>query len=250
MKLNILPDYQSLSAQVANELIELIRIKPHALFCFASGDTPRLACQMIAQRGIKEKLDFSQCSFVGLDEWLGIPPENEGSCHYFFKTLLIGPLKFSADQYFLFDALSRNPSDECLKMDEHIRSKGGIDLMVVGIGMNGHIGFNEPGVSFENYSHVADLDTTTVTVGQKYFNGPVKLGQGITLGFKHLLESKRVILMANGKKKAGVVAEAVEGEITNKFPASVMQQHPGGEVMIDEEASSKLSLNISHSENQ
>ena len=118
--------------------------------------------------------------------------------------------------------------------------KGGIDLMIVGIGMNGHIGFNEPGVSFDNYSHVIDLDDTTLSVGQKYFKSKVSLQKGITLGLKHLQESKKVLLLANGKKKAEVIRRTVEGDLTNSFPASIMQKHAHGIVMIDEEAASSL----------
>jgi len=244
MKLNIYPDNQTLSAQVANEVIALIKRMPDAVFCLASGDTPRIACQLVAEKAISEGIDFSKCTFVGLDEWLGVAPDNEGSCHHFFKTLLIEPLRLSPNQTFLFDALATNPQEECKKMDENIFNKGGIDLMIVGIGMNGHIGFNEPGISFEKYSHVADLDNTTVTVGQKYFSSPTNLKQGITLGLEHLMESKRVILMANGKKKAGVIAKAVGGEISNQFPATIIQRHQNGEVAIDEEASSELNLKI------
>ena len=248
MKLNVLSDYQRLSAYVANEVIELIRKKPGAVFCLASGDTPRLTCKLIAERAIQENVDFGKCTFVGLDEWLGIPPQNEGSCQYFFKTLLIDPLKLSAHQTFLFDALSKDTEGECKKMDERISGKGGIDLMVVGIGMNGHIGFNEPGISFDKLAHVAELDDTTVTVGQKYFKTPVSLKQGITLGLKHLMLSKRVILMANGQKKADVIAAAVQGNITNQFPATIIQQHPNGEVAIDEDAASKINRKISEAQ--
>jgi 6-phosphogluconolactonase/glucosamine-6-phosphate isomerase/deaminase len=125
-------------------------------------------------------------------------------------------------------------------MDAVIREKGGIDLMIVGIGMNGHIGFNEPGVSFDNYSHVIDLDETTLTVGQKYFKSKVNLQKGITLGLKHLLESKKVLLLANGKKKAEVIRRTAEENLTNTFPASIMQKHEHGIVMIDAEAASLL----------
>ena len=112
--------------------------------------------------------------------------------------------------------------------------------MIVGIGMNGHIGFNEPGVSFDNYSHVIELDDTTVTVGQKYFKSAVDLGKGITLGLKHLQESKKVLLIANGTKKAEVIKKTVEEKMTTSFPASIMQSHPNGFVMVDEQAAGLL----------
>jgi len=250
MKLNIYPDNQTLSARVADEVIALIKRIPDAVFCLASGDTPRLACQLIAQRVINEGIDFGRCTFVGLDEWLGVPPDNEGSCNNFFKTLLIDPLGLSPNQTFLFDALAKNPQEECKKMDERIFNKGGIDLMVVGIGMNGHIGFNEPGISVELYSHVADLADSTITVGQKYFSSPTDLKLGITLGLKHLMESKRVILMANGMKKARVIADAVGGQVSNEFPATIIQRHQNAEVAIDVEASSELNLKLAQSQNQ
>ena len=250
MKLTILPDYQTLSTQVAGEVIELIKKKPAAVICLASGDTPRLTCQFIAERAIKEKIDFSRATFIGLDEWLGMPPEIEGSCHYFFKNLLFDPMHLAPQQTYLFNALTNDPQKECKDMDKKILEKGGIDLMIVGIGMNGHIGFNEPGTSFENYSHVADLDETTVSVGQKYFSGPMELKQGITLGLKHLMESRKLILIANGKKKERVIYLALEGEVSNHFPASIIQKHSNCEVIIDKEASSMLNPQTSKSQNQ
>ena len=125
-------------------------------------------------------------------------------------------------------------------MDKVIRDKGGIDIMVVGIGMNGHIGFNEPGVSFDKYCHVTYLDNTTQSVGQKYFKQQSVLKQGITLGLKHLMEARKVILIANGSKKAEVIKKALEGDVNDTMPASIMQVHPHGLVMIDEEAGSLL----------
>lgn len=126
-------------------------------------------------------------------------------------------------------------------MDEHIAAKGGIDLMIVGIGMNGHIGFNEPGTSFSSLSHVAELEEITKSVGQKkYFDEPVELSKGITIGLGHLMNTKKVLLIANGVKKAEVIQKTVVGPVTESFPASIMQQHKDGYVLIDEEAGSLL----------
>jgi 6-phosphogluconolactonase/glucosamine-6-phosphate isomerase/deaminase len=112
--------------------------------------------------------------------------------------------------------------------------------MIVGIGMNGHIGFNEPGVDFNQLSHVVPLDEITATVGQQYFEKPMQLTHGITLGFKHLLQSKKVYLLANSSKKAEVVKRAIEGEVDRSFPASIMQQHPNGFILIDKAAAALL----------
>ncbi len=240
MQQKIYKDYHTLSQHSADEIIDLVTKKPEAVVCLASGDTPRLMCKLMTERAIKEKVDFSRCTFIGLDEWVGIPPENEGSCHFFFQTQVFKPLQVSSSQIHLFNALSKDPAQECAVMDKIIREKGGIDLMIVGVGMNGHIGFNEPGTSFDHYSHVIDLDSTTTSVGQKYFAQPVALKQGITLGLKHLLESKKVIVLANGIKKAAIIKKVLEDKVSSETPASIIRLHPLGILMIDEEAASLL----------
>jgi galactosamine-6-phosphate isomerase len=240
MQLKIYDDHHGLSDAAANDIISLVRNKPDAVVCLASGETPRLTCQFLVQKIKNEKADISRLTLIGLDEWVNIPPDNEGSCHYFFKNELINPLQIPERQVHLFNAMSDKLQDECRRMDAVVRDKGGIDLMVVGIGMNGHIGFNEPGVSFDNYSHVIDLDDTTLTVGQKYFKSKVTLQKGITLGLRHLSESKKVYLLANGTKKAEVVRRTVEEMVTNEFPASIMQTHANGFVMVDKDAASSL----------
>jgi glucosamine-6-phosphate isomerase len=241
MQLNIYKDYHTLSVHAADEIIQLVKDKPNAVLCLAAGDTPRLTYNLMAQEATDENVDFSRCSFIGLDEWVGIPPGSEGSCQYFLQANIFTPLHISSSQIHLFDALTQNTEEECEKMDKVISDKGGIDLMLVGVGMNGHIGFNEPGVSFDKYSHVIDLDETTQSVGQKYFNQHTALKKGITLGFNHLMQSGRVILIASGVKKAGVIKKALEEEVTNQMPASIMRTHSNGIVMIDEDAASLLS---------
>lgn len=241
MQVKNFQDYTALSTHTANEMVQLLKEKPSAVICIASGDSPKLACELFCKKVKEEKIDVSQFFFVGLDEWVGLSPETFGSCHNDFQKRLIQPLGLSTKQFHLFDAMSNDLQNECIKMDEVIATKGGIDLMIVGIGMNGHIGFNEPAVEFSLQSHVIDLDETTVSVGQKYFKEKVVLKKGITLGLAHLMNAKKVFLLANGERKATVIKKAVNGEITNKFPASIMQQHKNGFVLIDENAASLLS---------
>lgn len=145
-------------------------------------------------------------------------------------------MQLNPSQYFLFDSLAENVEAECKKMDAVIAEKGGIDIMLVGIGMNGHIGFNEPGTSFTSLSHVIELDDTTKSVGQKYFKEKTVLHKGITIGLGHLMNAKKVFLKADGKRKAEVIKKTVEGEVNESFPASIMQQHANGFVVVDEEA--------------
>lgn len=240
MQLSIYKDYDTLSRHAADEIIELIIRKPDAVLCMASGDTPRLTCALMVKKALDEKVDFTRCSFIGLDEWVGIPPGNEGSCHYFFQQQVLKPLHIAPEQIHLFDAMAKDLVHECKTMDKIIEGKGGIDLMLVGIGMNGHIGFNEPGVSADLYAHVIDLDEDTQAVGQKYFRIQTSLTRGITLGLRYLQEARRVILVANGIKKAAVIRKALEEAITPHLPASIIRNHDNGWVILDEGAASAL----------
>lgn len=240
MQLKIYKDNNELSANAARQIIDLVKQKPNAALCLAAGDTPRLTYRMTADMAASEQVDFSKVTFIGLDEWVGIPPENAGSCKYFLYHNVFDLLQIKESQIHVFNALSNDLDNECTKMDATIGLVGGIDLMLVGIGMNGHIGFNEPGVSFDLYSHYIDLDETTQKVGQKYFSETTKLPQGITLGLRHFLEARQGILIANGAKKAEVIKKAVQEPVTNQLPASIIQQHVNGWVMVDEEAASLL----------
>ncbi len=245
MKLKIFEDYQSLSEYTAEEILKQIESKPDSVICLAAGDTPRLSYQILAKKLNEKKTDLSKCSIIGLDEWVGIPPDNEGSCQYFLRNELLKHVNISPAQVHLFNAMSDDLARECWIIDEVIKVKNGLDLMVVGVGMNGHIGFNEPGVSFDLYSHVIDLDNTTQSVGQKYFKKTTTIKKGITLGLKHLTESRKAILIANSSKKSDVIKAIVEGPVDSQMPASIMQDHNNGWILVDTDAASKLT-NGSH----
>lgn len=232
-------DYFELSRQASDIIIEVVKQKPDAVLCLAAGDTPKLTYAEVVKKAAA--VDFSRVTFIGLDEWVGVPPGNEGSCHYFLHHNLFDPLTIQAAQIHMFDALSADPGAACKKMDRIIAEKGGIDLMLVGVGMNGHIGFNEPGVSFDLYSHVINLDETTQSVGQKYFSEKTTLPQGITLGLKHFMEAKKAIVIASGEKKAAIIQKTVEGPVTNEVPASIVQRHRNGRVIIDKQAAHLIS---------
>ncbi len=240
MATKIFTDNNALSDYLAEQMVELILRKPNALICFASGNSPKTTAAFFVQKVKEREIDLSRFRFIGLDEWVGVPADVAGSCHHDFKNWFFDPLGIKETQFHLFNGMSSNLDEECIKMDQHIEAHGGIDLMVVGIGMNGHIGFNEPGSNFDAKSHVVLLDEITSSVGQKYFAKPMSLKHGITLGFHHLLSTKEVYLIANGNAKAEVIQKAVEGEITTSFPASVMQMHKNGAILVDEAAASKL----------
>jgi galactosamine-6-phosphate isomerase len=243
MELKVFKDYEDLSVAAAAMIIDCVKAKPDALLCFATGDSPKLAYQVAAANALRDNVDFSRCFIIGLDEWMGIPPDNTGSCHWFLHEYLFKPLSIDSSQVHLFNAVAKDEKEECRKMNKLIAANG-IDLMVVGVGMNGHIGFNEPGTDINSLAHVAILDETTKTIGQKYFKDEVLISKGITVGLKQVMEAETLLILANGKKKAPVIKRATEENVTSNFPATLMQQHKNGFLMIDAEAASELKAEL------
>ena len=240
MLLKIHESYDAMSSAAADMIIDTVNRNPNALLCFATGDTPKLTYQTLQKIGKEKEVNFSKCFFVGLDEWLGIPPQNTGSCHYFLQHFLFQPLSIDPSQIHLFNAMTVDEEQECRTMNKLLEDKGPIDFMLVGIGMNGHIGFNEPGTDPGSTAHVSILDRTTQTVGKKYFEQEVTISKGMTLGLKQVMESRKLLMMANGKKKAGVIRKTLEAGISSDFPASLVRDHKNSILMIDKEAASEL----------
>ena len=240
MLLKIHETYNAMSSAAAEMIIDTVNKNPKALLCFATGDTPKLTYQTLQEIAKEKEVNFSKCFFLGLDEWLGIPPQNTGSCHYFLHHFLFHPLSIGPSQIHLFNGMAVDPEQECRRMNKLLEDKGPIDFMLVGVGMNGHIGFNEPGTDPDSTAHVAILDRTTQTVGKKYFEQEVAISQGITLGLKQVMNSRKLLMIANGKKKASVIKKSVEAGISSDFPASLVRDHKNSILMIDREAASEL----------
>jgi len=240
MKINIYGSYDEMSRKTAEFIAEFVSKKPDSLLCFPAGHTPAGAFEYLVEFSRKCLVSFDRCRFVGLDEWVGLGREDQGSCTHFMYTMLFEPLAIDPDRICFFNARSGDLQSECEMVDKYITENGPIDLMMVGLGMNGHIALNEPGISFDLYSHVVNLDPVTKTVAQKYFNGRKTLDKGITLGLKHLLEAGTVILSASGANKAEIVEKVVTGKVTNAVPASIIQKHRDAYLLLDREAASLL----------
>ncbi len=244
MKPDIFQNSRSLSEYAARLIAKVVSGKPDAVLCFASGHTPTGTFTCLVEMTKAGQVDFSHCHFIGLDEWVGIPLSAEGSCRYFLDEFFFKKLNIREDQIHFFDGMATNLEAECRKMDDTIARLGGLDLMLVGIGMNGHIALNEPGTPWNFRSHVSDLDEMTVTVGQKYFTEKTQLTKGITLGLQYLREARLPLLMASGKGKAPIVRQALEGEVTEQVPASIFQTLPEAVVLLDADAAGELEGNF------
>ena len=224
----------------AETIVNQIKQKPDSLICLTSGDTPAGAYRLLVQYAKEGKVDFSQTWFVGLDEWVGMDKNDAGSCTNFLYETFFTPANIDPSKMMVFDAKAADLDASCTAMNEFIEAHGPLAIMLVGVGMNGHIGLNEPGADFNSYAHHSPLDPITVEVGQKYFKSETKLTEGITLGLRHLKEAGIPMLLASGNKKADIIAKALQSDVTNLVPASIFQTLPHGYVMLDEEAARKL----------
>lgn len=238
--LQIYKDYEALSEAAAEYVVKLLAGKPDAVLCLPSGSTPMGMFKILAEKSRAGEVDFSKCTFVGLDEWVGLGPDDEGSCRYWIDRDFLHPIGFRAEQIIYFDAKSDDLPGQCDRINQKIAELGGLDLMVLGVGMNGHLALNEPGTSFDTYAHLSTLDPITAEVGQKYFTKDTPLTAGITLGLRHAREARQLFVIASGQLKADVMKRALEGEVSEDFPASLVQQIEGAVVMLDKAAARRL----------
>ncbi len=229
-----------MSRAAADRVVEQVQQKPGSLLCFPSGDSPVGVFNYLVKYAGEGKVDFGKCHFVGLDEWVGMGKDDEGSCTHSLYESFFSKLNIAPGHIRFFDARAADLDASCKAMDDFIQKEGPLDVMMVGIGMNGHIGLNEPGTDFNLHSHHSPLAPTTITVGQKYFKQQTELREGITLGLKHLQEASLPILLASGRKKADIVKQALEGPVTDQLPASIFQNLESGLVFLDEDAASEL----------
>jgi glucosamine-6-phosphate isomerase len=238
MQLQTYKNYTELSKHVADLIASTIKKKPFAYICIASGHTPVGVFQCLLD-DIRNGLDVSKVTFISLDEWVGIDPNDPGSCISMLRKDFFNHVKLRDEQIVMFD-VQANPILECARINDMIASNGGLDVMLVGIGLNGHIGMNEPGTSFRSYAHVSVLAEETKSSGQKYFEKQTTLSKGVTLGLRHFAECRLPILMANGIKKANIMNEVMNTNPTEQIPATIIHNIPQALVMIDTEAASHL----------
>jgi len=236
----IYDDYRDLSVKAAEMIAGVILKKPNALLCFPAGETSVGTFNHLVELNKRGEISFKRCKIVGLDEWANIGEMKHENCFSFLKKHLFDHIDYSNENLCFFDGESSDLEKECKKTDTFIKENGPIDMILLGAGMNGHLGLNEPDTSFDLYSHIVNLDETTKVVGQKYFSGKVKLTSGITLGLKYIMEAKMVILQMSGIRKAEVTRRLIDSEISPAFPASILKSHNNSFLLLDKEASKYL----------
>lgn len=225
---------------VANESVQILKNvvaeKPNALIVLPAGNTAILFYEKLAKCINSGEIDISKVTFMALDEWLDIS-DKSNCCGAFLEKHLLDKLEgFDKTKFLKFSGESVNANEECVLFDKIILDNGGVDLMFLGLGMNGHLGLNEPYSSFDNYTTIVNLDDTTKSVGQKYFDKNIKLSRGITIGIKHILEARKVVLQVIGESKKDIVKKVIDTEPTEEIPATALKLTDNSLLLVDKAA--------------
>ncbi|MDR0731971.1 MAG: glucosamine-6-phosphate deaminase [Treponema sp.] len=240
MTLVVCNDYEAMSQKAAALAAEAIPKDRESLISFPGGDSPRGFVRYFTGMVNNGLVDISRTRYVSLDEWAGLGPETAGSCAWFNQTCLLNKLQKPFLETFIINGKAADLSEECRRLDSFIALHGPLDLSVLGIGLNGHLGFNEDGVDFTLNAHVIPLSKTTKEVMGKYFEREYPLEAGITQGLAQITAARRIILLASGTKKAAILERAFHGAVDRAVPASILQTIPNVFVVADREAASGL----------
>ncbi|MBI5662011.1 MULTISPECIES: glucosamine-6-phosphate deaminase [Ignavibacterium] len=234
-------NYQEMSTEAAKQVASLVRKKPDCVIGFATGSTPLGLYKELIRMHKEEGLDFSKVVSFNLDEYVGLPPNHPESYHYFMWENLFKHININPSNVHIPMGMAEDIDAFCEWYEQKIIEHGGIDLQILGIGANGHIAFNEPGSSLGSRTRIKTLDEKTRMDNARFFNSMDEVPKyAITMGVGTIMEAKRLLLLANGIKKADAIKATVEGPIMAKYPATIVQLHRYATVIIDKEAASKL----------
>jgi glucosamine-6-phosphate deaminase len=243
MEVIILNDPEAVSALSARRIAQLVRAKPTAVLGLATGSTPLRLYKELIRLHQEEGLDFSEVTSFNLDEYIGLAADHAASYRYFMQENLFRHINIAPERTHVPSGLVAGPdiARYCAEYEEAIVRAGGIDLQILGIGSDGHIGFNEPSSSLASRTRIKTLTQRTREDNTPFFDNPDDVPHHvITMGVGTIMEAREIHLLAFGDKKADAIADAVEGPITANVPASVLQMHPTVRLFADEPAASKL----------
>ena len=236
-------DYVDMSRKAANIVSAQVIMKPNCVLGLATGSTPIGLYKQLVEWYNKGDLDFSEVMTVNLDEYKGLSRDNDQSYYYFMHRNLFDHVNIPAENTHLPNGMEPDSQKECQEYTNLIQSLGGVDLQLLGIGHNGHIGFNEPGEAFDKQVHCVNLTQSTIEANKRFFASADDVPkQAYTMGIKTIMQAKKILIVASGEDKAEIVRDAFFGPITPKVPASVLQLHNDVTLVADEAALSKLPL--------
>lgn len=240
MKIIKAKDYNDMSRKAANIISAQVIMKPHCVLGLATGSTPIGAYRQLVEWYNKGDIDFSEVTTVNLDEYKGLTREDPQSYFYFMNEHLFSKVNIDMSRTFLPDGTESDAQAACQKYNEIIHSLGGVDLQLLGLGHNGHIGFNEPGIAFEKETHCITLSERTIKANMRFFPSEEHVPkQAYTMGIKTIMSAHKILVVVSGEDKADIMKEAFFGPITPQIPASILQLHNDVTVVADETALSR-----------
>ena len=243
MKIYKAKDYKDMSRKAANIISAQVIMKPNCVLGLATGSTPIGTYDQLVEWYNKGDLDFSEVTTVNLDEYKGLPRTNDQSYYYFMHQHLFDRVNIDPERTNVPNGMEPDAEKECGRYEELIRSLGGVDLQLLGLGHNGHIGFNEPGEAFEKETHCVDLTESTIEANKRFFASADDVPkQAYTMGIKTIMQAKKILIVVNGENKADIVKRAFFGPVTPEVPASILQLHNDVTLVGDEEALAKIEI--------
>lgn len=241
MKYLVFDDPQAVAQFISERLIQLIQANPQAVLGLATGSTMEPVYDRFCRDAKASDLDVSGVVSFNLDEYIGLSPEHPQSYHYFMTKHLFEHLNFAKQKTFLPDGTPYDVALHCRQYSDKIAAMGGIDLQLLGVGSNGHIGFNEPGTPFDSRTHVIELSEGTRIDNSRFFDSLDEVPtQAVTIGLQDIMEAKEIFFVATGSNKAQVVADLYASDITEAMPASVLKRHDNVLFIVDKAAAAKL----------
>ena len=234
-------DYSDMSRKAANIISAQVIMNPRCVLGLATGSTPVGIYKQLINWYNKGDLDFSAVTTINLDEYCALPRESEQSYWRFMHENFFDHVNLNPAKVHLPDGTNMDIEAECARYDALIHNAGGIDLQLLGIGIDGHIGFNEPGAKFELGTHCVELNESTIEANQRFFDKKADVPrQAYTVGIKTIMQARKVLMAVSGKNKAEIVKRSLFGAVTPEVPASILQMHPDFTLVGDEEALSLL----------
>ncbi|MDR1408961.1 MAG: glucosamine-6-phosphate deaminase [Oscillospiraceae bacterium] len=241
MNVHILKTQEEIAAVAADFFCEVLKKKPNAVLGLATGGTPIPTYEELARRAAAGKVDFSATQTFNLDEYCGLSPKNDQSYRYFMQEQLFNKVGIRPDHVYFFDGLAQDTLAECARYEAELAAFGGVDLQLLGIGRNGHIGFNEPAEKMHAHCFRVELTQDTIQANRRFFAQEDEMPRcALTMGMGTILTAKKILLIATGEDKATAVYGMLRGEISGQCPASFLRTHGNVIALLDESAARLL----------
>ncbi|WP_026565899.1 glucosamine-6-phosphate deaminase [Bacillus sp. UNC41MFS5] len=243
MKIIEVKDYQQMSNKAAEYIIKKIVQDPNINLGLATGGTPVGTYKCLIDDHQNNGTSYQKVTTFNLDEYIGLSGENKNSYRYFMNNQLFNGIDINKEKTNIPSGTATDFQEECNRYEDLITKLGGIDLQILGIGSNGHIGFNEPGTSFASKTHIVELASSTIQANARFFNNIEEVPtKAITMGISTIMESKEILLLVSGEKKREALFRLLNGEINESFPASVLKNHPCVTIIADKAAIADLKV--------